>query len=55
MKGNENLFEPTPILGLEDVCEIVAGCRHAGTINKDGSIYVWGFNFHNQLGLGEND
>lgn len=47
MKGTENLFESTPILGLQNVVKIVAGCRHAGTVNSDGSIYMWGFNFHN--------
>lgn len=52
---DEKLFEATPIFGLQNVKKVVAGCRNGCTINKDGSIYVWGFNFHNQLGLGEND
>ncbi|CAK62078.1 unnamed protein product (macronuclear) [Paramecium tetraurelia] len=49
----DNIYEPTPLPIQGDM--IVAGCRHACTVTKNGQAYMWGFNFHNQLGLGQDD
>lgn len=42
-------------MGLTTVKRIEAGFRHSGVIDVNGDLYMWGFNFHNQLGLGPND
>ena len=37
------------------IANISAGCRHGAAITEEGKVYVWGFNFYNQLGLGFSD
>ena len=32
---------------------ISAGKRHSAAITKNGEIYCWGFNFYDQLGIGD--
>jgi len=47
--------EPTLIEGpLEKlvVTDIAAGCRHASCLSSDGTLFTWGFNFYDQLGIG---
>lgn len=34
---------------------ISAGCRHGGAVTEDGKLFMWGFNFYEQLGLGESE
>ena len=51
--AKENIFEPTPI--LHDIISIAVGCRHSAAVTSSKELYMWGFNFHNQLGLGNND
>lgn len=53
--SDENSPIPIHIKGLRDVRRISAGCRHSSAITKSGELYVWGFNFYNQLGLGDID
>ncbi|CAD8049518.1 unnamed protein product [Paramecium sonneborni] len=53
LSTTDNIYEPTP-LPIEGH-QIVAGCRHACSITQNGQVYMWGFNFHNQLGLGQDD
>jgi alpha-tubulin suppressor-like RCC1 family protein len=55
-QGNDlNKYEPILIEGLaeETVTSISAGCRHAGAITKEGRLFMWGFNFYDQLGIEE--
>ena len=53
----DNHYEPTLIstLANEEIVEICAGCRHAGAVSASGKLYTWGFNFYEQLGIGEGD
>ena len=37
------------------VKSISAGCRHAAAVCESGTLYVWGFNYYHQLGLGDDD
>ena len=56
--GNDgNVYEPMLVKGLqgERVVAISAGCRHAGAVTESGSLYMWGFNFYEQLGIGLGD
>ena len=32
-----------------------AGCRHSGAVTASGQVYMWGFNFYDQLGLQEGE
>ena len=50
--------EPVQIQGkLSDlaVVDVATGCRHATCMTQDGELYSWGFNFYEQLGLGDSD
>jgi len=40
---------------LENIRTVSAGCRHASAINEEGQLFVWGFNFYEQLGIGGSD
>jgi alpha-tubulin suppressor-like RCC1 family protein len=53
----ENRFEPSHLTTLanEEIVEICAGCRHAGAVTRSARLFTWGFNFYEQLGLGEGD
>ena len=53
--SEENQYEPKLIESLQNVVYISAGCRHASCSTIEGCIYAWGFNFYEQLGLGESD
>ena len=35
-----------------EIVQVVAGGSHSATVTKDGSLYMWGWNFHGQLGDG---
>lgn len=51
--GNDkNVEEPKIVEKLSKVVQISAGCWHSAAITEDGSLYTWGFNFYEQLGLG---
>ena len=39
----------------DNVKSISAGCRHAAAVCDNGVVYVWGFNYYHQLGLGDDD
>ncbi|CDW87540.1 kinesin motor domain containing protein [Stylonychia lemnae] len=56
-EGVDHVSEPTIIHTLinEKVLQISAGCRHAACITDQGKLYVWGFNFYEQLGLGDSE
>ena len=41
---------PTPIGGIQFVTAVSAGMRHSLALLADGTVYVWGFNGHGQLG-----
>lgn len=40
-------------IALPPVRYASAGCRHAAAVTRDGCLYVWGFNYYDQLGIGE--
>jgi len=54
---DENIYEPTLMESLknEKIVDISAGCRHGACINGKGEIFCWGFNFYDQLGLGDSE
>jgi len=39
----------------EKVVQISAGCRHSGCVTDSGKLFTWGFNFYEQLGLGDSE
>ena len=49
------LYKPTLISRLDDkkVVNISAGSRHAACVTEQGELYCWGFNYYDQLGVGE--
>ena len=61
------VHEPQIVDALKNdkVAQISAGCRHAAattgnfllnnSILESGKLYTWGFNFYEQLGLGESE
>jgi len=54
--GDENgRLQPTLLRAFQGVRvkQVSAGCRHAAAISEEGKLYTWGFNFYEQLGLGE--
>ena len=53
--SDENIEEPVKIEELTNILQISAGCRHASAITRRGELFMWGFNFYNQLGLGDQD
>lgn len=46
---------PKPVvlksLSSERIVQVSAGCRHSGAVTESGKLYMWGFNFYEQLGL----
>lgn len=48
--GSEYFVNP---LGLGGVRNVFAGAYHAACITSTGAMYVWGYNFYGQLGLGD--
>lgn len=38
---------------LAKVQSIAAGKRHSAAITQSGEVYCWGFNFYDQLGIGD--
>jgi alpha-tubulin suppressor-like RCC1 family protein len=46
-------FQSTPVQvqGLSDVIAIAGGREHTVAIKKDGTVWAWGNNFQNQLGI----
>ena len=56
--GNEsNISHPQTIKSLKKlkITNISAGWRHAAAVSDKGELYCWGFNFYEQLGIGEGD
>ena len=54
--GFEHAVEnPQVIRSLENVVWVDAGCRHSGAVDCYGNVFMWGFNFYEQLGVGEGD
>jgi alpha-tubulin suppressor-like RCC1 family protein len=51
------LAEPVLIEALKNqkVVNISAGCRHAACTTDAGKLHTWGFNFYEQLGLGDSE
>ena len=54
-RENKDCFEPQIIERLADkqVKFITAGPRHAACITESGDLYCWGFNYYDQLEVGE--
>lgn len=54
---DQNSDEPQVIRELEgkQITKISAGCRHAAAVSHTGALFTWGFNFYEQLGLGDSD
>lgn len=53
--SDENIGEPRMVEELENISSISAGCRHSAAVSEDGRLFVWGFNFYEQLGIGGSD
>ena len=53
--NRKNVFVPTPVktLGNFNISYLTAGLRHAACISDTGELYCWGFNYYDQLGVGE--
>eukprot|EP00359_Climacostomum_virens_P006452 CAMPEP_0204902852 /NCGR_PEP_ID=MMETSP1397-20131031/3921_1 /ASSEMBLY_ACC=CAM_ASM_000891 /TAXON_ID=49980 /ORGANISM="Climacostomum Climacostomum virens, Strain Stock W-24" /LENGTH=1040 /DNA_ID=CAMNT_0052071421 /DNA_START=20 /DNA_END=3139 /DNA_ORIENTATION=- len=51
--SDEDRSKPTMLKSLssERVVQVSAGCRHSGAVTESGKLYMWGFNFYEQLGL----
>jgi centromeric protein E len=51
--SSQDASKPTLVKGLssERVVQISAGCRHSGAVTETGKLYMWGFNFYEQLAL----
>jgi alpha-tubulin suppressor-like RCC1 family protein len=54
--NQKSIDQPTLItkLGDQKIVSIAAGPRHTACISEEGELYCWGFNYYDQLGLGEN-
>lgn len=52
---NENEPKLIETLKHEKIEQISAGCRHSAAVTSSGRLYCWGFNFYEQLGIGEGD
>ena len=52
---DRDVFEPRVIERLADknVKFITAGPRHAACLTENGDLYCWGFNYYDQLEVGE--
>ena len=50
-----NMSQPRLIERLADkkIKILSAGPRHAACISEDGELYCWGFNYYDQLEVGE--
>ena len=55
--NDQNVYQPQIIKALKQhkIIKISAGCRHAAAVAESGDLYWWGFNFYEQLGLGNGD
>ena len=47
-----NQDRPVQIKNLSNITYITAGQYHAGAIDKDGNVYMWGYNEFGQMGNG---
>ena len=45
--------QPVVVDGIDDAIAIAAGAGQSGIVRKDGSVWVWGNNGNNGLGLGK--
>ncbi len=45
-------LKPTEVYGLENIVSIENGLYHSLALDKDGIVWSWGHNSHNQLGDG---
>ena len=36
---------------VEEVVQIAAGGSHSAAVTKDGNLYMWGYNYHGELGV----
>lgn len=48
-------FTQVPLSGSGDVKAVAPGSRHTALLMNDGSVWVCGYNFYGQLGLGSQD
>ncbi|KAL4469467.1 hypothetical protein ABPG74_004720 [Tetrahymena malaccensis] len=57
IQTNQNVYEPKLIETLKNfkITSVSTGCRHAVAITNEGKVYTWGFNFYDQLGLGDSE
>ena len=48
--NSESLSVKERVLGMA-----AAGLHHSAAVGEDGSLFVWGTNYHGQLGTGDTD
>ena len=43
---------PVQVTGLTGVTAVAVGVQHSVALKNDGTVWVWGFNYHGQIGNG---
>ena len=52
VNSNSSYSTPVAILGvLKTFCQIASGDYHTSSIDKNGKVWGWGYNFYGQLGI----
>lgn len=47
--------ELTVVTSFTDIVQLAAGRQHVLALKRDGSVWAWGNNYFNQLGVGDHD
>lgn len=51
----EDILQPSPVVGLPRIAQVVAGYDFTCALAEDLSVYCWGVNDRGQLGIGDID
>jgi len=51
---HDNPLSPGQVAGLSDIVSIAAAGGHNVAVKRDGTVWVWGGNFHGELGVERN-
>jgi alpha-tubulin suppressor-like RCC1 family protein len=49
---NDYVSTPTQLISLNNILSIATGKNHAIALQKDGSVWCWGYNYYGQVGNG---